>query len=98
MKLEPSVQDTDTPYANLVNTLKYITKEWYNWLPRARTFYVLSVVTRCVHLPRGFPVPKPGGEGSGFRVHTPLSLQDSVQRAGSVHLAERLCSFPPLNP
>jgi hypothetical protein len=26
------------------------------------------------------------------------SLQDTVQRAGSVHLAERLCSFSPLNP
>jgi hypothetical protein len=27
-----------------------------------------------------------------------VSLQDTVQRAGSVHLAERLCSFVPLNP
>ena len=27
-----------------------------------------------------------------------LSLQDTVQWAGSVHLAERLCSFSPLNP
>ena len=37
-------------------------------------------------------------EARGGKRATTLSLQDTVQLAGSVHLAEKLCPFSPLNP